>query len=333
MLFELFIIFNVLGKITAIPQFFKRDNEAVVWIYNEYLDMCLYLSDFVDEPVIYDYCDNTKSSKWYLCENDDGIYFKSVAYKDMCISSIKNKIVLSKCDENSVMKYIEASKFIKSKSKCLSVLDGEDDPDYLTLTNCDRNNKKLLFEISYRKPNKKGTTNTTTTTTTTTTTITTSAITTTKQSVPTINYKDKPKFIYNSLANKCLFAQAKLNQPPLIKSCKNNNMFKWILSPYPEGYLFSYAYTDRCLSVTNNIKMDTCNNNINTFKYTGEGTIYPSNNNDECLSTTEEDNDNDDNVYLNTCYDFDNQIWSFWDTNPYDIINVETQNVWVLTSI
>jgi len=59
----------------------------------------------------------------YLDKNDDGIYFKSVAYKDMWISAIKNK--LSKYDESSVMKYIEASKFIKSNNLCLSVLDGE----------------------------------------------------------------------------------------------------------------------------------------------------------------------------------------------------------------
>jgi len=47
MLLKLFIIFTVLSKIIAIPQFFKRDNEVVVWIYNEYIDMCLYVSDFV----------------------------------------------------------------------------------------------------------------------------------------------------------------------------------------------------------------------------------------------------------------------------------------------
>jgi len=145
----------------------------------------------------------------------------------MCISAIKNKIVLSKCDENSVMKYIEASKFVKSNNICLSVVGDEGGPDYLALKSCYGNNKKLIFEISNRSnrnSNKKATTTTTTTTTTITTIRTTSASTTT-QRVPTINYKDKPKFIYNFFTNKCLFSQAKLNQLSLIKRIISLNGF------------------------------------------------------------------------------------------------------------
>jgi len=326
MFFKLFIILCVLNKLTALPQILKRNNEAAIWIYNEYLDRCLYVSEYLDEPLTYDICDNTNNSKWYLDEDDNGIYFKSAFHKDMCMSAINNHIVLSKCDESAVMKYIEASKFIKSSNMCLSVIDDETDPDYLTLTNCNRNNKKLIFEISNRRPTKKVTSTATTTTTTTATTTTT---TTTTQSVPTINYSDKPKYLYNAFVNKCLFAQAKINQPPLIKDCKNNNRFKWYLS---KGYFLSYANTDRCLSISddvnNTLKVGTCSSNANTFVYTDEGSIFTSNNEDKCLSTNEDD-ENDDKIYLNTCYDFDNQIWSLWDTNPYDIINAETQTVWI----
>jgi len=146
---------------------------------------------------------------------NNGIYLKSAFHKDLCMSAINNQIVLSKCDESAVMKYIEASKFIYSNNMCLSVIDDETDPDYLTLTNFNRNNKKLIFEISNRRLTKKVTSIATTATTTTTTT------TTITQSVPSINYRDKPKYLYNAFVNKCLLTQAKIYQPPLIKDCKN----------------------------------------------------------------------------------------------------------------
>ena len=108
---------------------------------------------------------------WYIGEDDDGIYFMSASDKEFCISYVDDQIILAKCDENALMKYDEVSKFIKSDNMCISAIDDLRDEEFLRLTKCDRYNKKIFWEISYKKPTKK--INATTMTTTTTTTINT----------------------------------------------------------------------------------------------------------------------------------------------------------------
>ncbi|ORX64265.1 hypothetical protein BCR32DRAFT_287214 [Anaeromyces robustus] len=138
---------SVLNKIISLPGGSNsNNNNAAIWIYNEYLDSCLY----------------EKINKWYIDENDYGIILRSAINPDICISVITNENVLDNCGGNNIMYYNKGSKFINSDDgMCLGV---NDDEDYLTLNNCNRNNKKILWEISESKP-------TVTTTTTTTTTI------------------------------------------------------------------------------------------------------------------------------------------------------------------
>jgi hypothetical protein len=64
MILGIFIIVNVLNKINALPQDLKGNNKVSVWIYIEYLDSCLYASGYSDEPITYDYCNNSIVVYW-----------------------------------------------------------------------------------------------------------------------------------------------------------------------------------------------------------------------------------------------------------------------------
>jgi len=63
MILGIFIIGIVLNKIIALPQELRSNNKASVWIYNEYLNSCLYASGYSDEPITYDYCNNSIDNK------------------------------------------------------------------------------------------------------------------------------------------------------------------------------------------------------------------------------------------------------------------------------
>ncbi|KAG4081821.1 hypothetical protein H8356DRAFT_1438271, partial [Neocallimastix lanati (nom. inval.)] len=106
MILGIFIIVIFLNKIIALPQDLISNNKAVY--------SCLYASGYSDEPITYDNCNNSIDNKWYVGEDDYGIYFMSATNREMCISYVDNQIILAKCDENALMIYDEVSKFIKS---------------------------------------------------------------------------------------------------------------------------------------------------------------------------------------------------------------------------
>lgn len=275
MFFKFFIILCVLNKINAIPQKFKRDNESAIWIYNEYLDSCLYVSDFLNEPVVYDICDNTNNSKWYLDENDNGIYFKSATHKEMCLSAINDEIVLSECDENTAMKYIEAPKLIKNSNLCLSVIDDNNESEYLMLKNCDRNDKKLIFDIQVRRPNKKNI-------------ITTTTSTTTINQTPT----SKPVWIYNEYINGCLYAPEYINENLIYKECDSTDEYQWYIVNTKEGsYFKSKNNLDLCIRVSDNdnskLLMGDCDENAILRYHKADNTITSKFLDDMCLGDSD----------------------------------------------
>jgi len=145
MILGIFILVIFLNKIIALPQDLKSNNKASVWIYNEYLDCCLYASGYSDEPITYDNCNNSIDNKWYIGEDDDGIYFMSATDKELCISYVDDQIILANCDGNALMIYDDVSKFIKSDNMCVSAIDDLKEEEFLKLTKCDRHNKKNIL--------------------------------------------------------------------------------------------------------------------------------------------------------------------------------------------
>ena len=162
----------------------------------------------------------------------------SASDKEFCISYVDDQIILAKCDENALMKYDEVSKFIKSDNMCISAIDDLRDEEFLRLTKCDRYNKKIFWEISYKKPTKK--INATTMTTTTTTTINTT---------PT----SKPMQIYNDNTEKCLYAPEYEDEIPTYEKCNNIDNYQWyVASTKGETFFKSKSNLDLCLRVSDN---------------------------------------------------------------------------------
>ena len=262
MILGIFILVIFLNKIIALPQDLKSNNKASVWIYNEYLDSCLYASGYSDEPITYDNCNNSIDNKWYIGEDDDGIYFMSATDKELCISYVDDQIILANCDGNALMIYDDVSKFIKSDNMCVSAIDDLKEEEFLKLTKCDRHNKKIFWEISNRKPTKK--INTTTTTTT----------TKTINPTPTT----KPIWIYNEYTEKCLYAPDYEDEIPTYEMCDNTENYQWYVVNTKGGTFFkSKSNLDLCLRVSDNdnskVMMGECDTNAILRYRRNDGTI------------------------------------------------------------
>jgi len=128
----------------------SNSKSNAVLLYNKYYNKCLYAEPYTNEPITYEDCKNKDKYKWYYVNIDGSTYFKSASKENLCIRVSKNRIVLGNCDKNAIIKYIKTSKFIKRDDKCLSGIDDKDDLDsqyYVKLSNCDRHNKKQLWEF------------------------------------------------------------------------------------------------------------------------------------------------------------------------------------------
>ncbi|KAG4082270.1 hypothetical protein H8356DRAFT_1387100 [Neocallimastix lanati (nom. inval.)] len=328
MILGIFIIGIVLNKIIALPQELKSNNKASVWIYNEYLNSCLYASGYSDEPITYDYCNNSIDNKWYIGEDDDGIYFMSATDKEFCISYVDDQIKLAKCDENAIMKYDEVSKFIKSDNMCVSAIDDLSDEEFLRLTKCDRHNKKIFWEISYKKPTKK--INTTTTTTT----------TTTINPTPT----SKPMWIYNEYTEKCLYAPDYEDEIPTYEKCDNTDNYQWYVVSTKGGTFFkSKSNLDLCLRVSNNdnskIMMGECDTNAILRYRRNDGTITSKLSESLCLGNSISSSIKvaakiRNKVKLYDCDDEINedQIWMMLNSNPAKKFTTTTTTTTTTTS-
>ncbi|KAG4108358.1 hypothetical protein H8356DRAFT_918592 [Neocallimastix lanati (nom. inval.)] len=126
----------------------SNSKSDAIWLYNRYYNKCLYAE--LNEMITYEDCKNKDKYKWYYENIDGDTYFKSAYKENLCMRVNKNRIVLGNCDNNAVMKYIKTSKFIKRNDKCVSGIDDNDDLDsqfYVKLNNCDRHNKKQLWEF------------------------------------------------------------------------------------------------------------------------------------------------------------------------------------------
>jgi hypothetical protein len=128
----------------------SNSKSNAVLLYNKYYNKCLYAEPYTNEPITYEDCKNKDKYKWYYVNIDGSTYFKSASKENLCIRVSKNRIVLGNCDKNAIIKYIKTSKFIKRDDKCVSGIDDKDDLDsqyYVKLSNCDRRNKKQLWEF------------------------------------------------------------------------------------------------------------------------------------------------------------------------------------------
>jgi len=121
-----------------------------VWLYNKYYNKCLYTNGFKNEPITYEDCVDHNKYKWYFEKIDGNTYFISAAKHNLCMRAIKNRMTLGECDEKAILKYIKASKSIKSSNKCLSGIDDNDDPysQYeVKLSSCNRHDEKQMWEF------------------------------------------------------------------------------------------------------------------------------------------------------------------------------------------
>ena len=318
MIFKLFIIISILNKIIA--QNLRSNNKNPIWIYNEYLNSCLHAPLYPNDPITYDFCDNSNNNKWYIDENDDGIYFISATDREMCIANIDDEIVLAGCDENALMNYVDASKFIKSNDMCISIIDDLNDNDFLRLTKCDRHNKKIFWEISNKKPTKK--INTTTTTTT----------TTTINPTPT----SKPMWIYNEYTEKCLYAPEYEDEIPTYEKCDDTDNYQWYVVNTKGGTFFkSKSNLDLCLRISDNdnskVMMGECDTNAILRYRRNDGTIVSKLSDSLCLGNSIKSTikaatrirnkakfyDCDDEIY-------EDQIWTMLNSNPTKRITTST---------
>ncbi|ORX48719.1 hypothetical protein BCR36DRAFT_371207 [Piromyces finnis] len=175
----------------------------------------------------------------------------------MCILAINNEIVLNKCDENNVMKYIEASNLKKSNNMCLNIIDDENDPDYLTLKNCDRNNKKLIFRLLNKRSTKKATT-----------------------TIIIINQTpaSKPVRIYNEYTDKYLYGPDYYGETPTYEKCDiTTNYQLYIVNTKGGSYFKSKSNPDLCIRVSdydnNKLLMGDCDESAILCFRKNDGTI------------------------------------------------------------
>ena len=123
---------------------------SAVWLYNKYYNKCLYTNGFKNEPITYEDCADRNKYKWYFEKIDGNTYFISAAKQNLCLRVIKNRMTLGECDEKAILKYIKASKSIKSSNKCLSGIDDNNDPysQYeVKLSSCNRHDEKQMWEF------------------------------------------------------------------------------------------------------------------------------------------------------------------------------------------
>jgi len=86
--------------------------------------------------------------------------------------------------------------------------------------------------------------------TTTSTSIATAVITNTSiPSVPTLDSKAKPVYLYNTKLNECLVAQVNLDKKPKIHEYGEYTNHKWYIDLYPTGYIRSYAFPEKCITI------------------------------------------------------------------------------------
>jgi hypothetical protein len=139
---------QILWKYSSTNSFNPKSD--AVWLYNKYYNKCLYTSGFKNEPITYEDCVDHNKYKWYFEKIDGNTYFISAAKHNLCMRVIKNRMTLGECDEKAILKYIKASKSIKSGNKCLSGIDDNDDPysQYeLKLSSCNRHDEKQMWEF------------------------------------------------------------------------------------------------------------------------------------------------------------------------------------------
>jgi len=130
-----------------------QENKQYVLLFNRYYHRCLYAASKVGKNVRYEDC-NKKSNnfKWYFEIFNKKSYLKSAINDNICLIVDEDKIITGKCNENidkALISYYDPNNYIKFKNQCISGIENANDEDsfhYLTLTNCNKNNKKMIWE-------------------------------------------------------------------------------------------------------------------------------------------------------------------------------------------
>jgi len=363
---------------TSTPIVPTLDSKAKpVYLYNTKLNECLVAQVNLDKkPKIHE-CGEYTNHKWYIDPYPTG-YIRSYAFPERCITILdapNGKVKVSNCtindDGNNIFEVTNEG-FIKSTltDECLGKGDKLNDPtnaDGGYLKSC-TNADDQLWQMREKLPNdfvntttSAATTITISTTTSIATTIPTNtstsiatAVTTSTStsvatavttnistpSVPTLDSKAKPVYLYNIKLNECLVAQVNLDKKPKIHECGEYTNHKWYIDPYPTGYIRSYAFPERCITILDapngKVKVSNCTINDdgnNIFEVTNEGFIK-STLTDECLGKGDKLNDptNADGGYLKSCTNADDQLWQMWEKFPYDFVNTQNKTVWIYNS-
>ncbi|ORX77646.1 hypothetical protein BCR32DRAFT_283016 [Anaeromyces robustus] len=150
---------------------------------------------------------------------------------------------------------------------------------------------------------------------------------------PTVNPNATPKWIYNPSAKICLWALSAIDKKPRIWECGEDEDFKWYLSPYPKGYIYSAYYEGRCFTlmdpVNGKIKVSDCTKASSyEFNY-DEGLLYLDNDHSKCMGIGDGDPTNDNGAYLRPCKKDADQKWEIWDRNPSSVINADYKIIWI----
>ncbi|KAL6632130.1 hypothetical protein U3516DRAFT_837395 [Neocallimastix sp. 'constans'] len=340
------------------PSGSSNSKTRIVWIYNRKINRCLSVGlNINDRPTAFE-CRNSNRYQWEIPVSGDG-FFKNVR-EGWCLhvndinSDKESNIVMGKCDGYAVIKDIsstyngESIISILGENKCLDSINLADPTTTdLKLSVCNKNNDFQHWEIRTTFPGDvvkcgKGYGNCP------------SGQCCSKDGIcgtmdnqcgtgcqpsygkchsnisTTIASNAKPKWIYNASVDKCLYTKGKgiYDYNLLMKDCEDNNKFKWYISPYPKGYFHSASLTDYCLTVNssnNNMAIRDCDSST-ALDYTDDGIIYSVDiGNGECMSAS----GSSSNINLKTCNKSDEQIWSVWDRNPYEITRLKTRTVWI----
>jgi len=335
------------------PSKMLKQKTQIVWIYNRYLNKCIFRGNNYNGRPYYYECWNTNYDKWEIPISGDG-FIKNIE-KGWCLNVYdidKGDIIMGECNNNSTIKDINSTYNKESiistlnENKCLDSYNS--DINTLVLNKCNKENIAQHWEIRTSFPydiikcgkgvgncpsgqccSKEGICGTMNDHCGTGCQSTYGKC---QSNIPvTIDSNAKPKWIYNASTDKCLYALETSNQFDKrlrLKDCEDNKRFKWLISPYPKGYFHSATFTDYCLNVnTANNKMEINDCDVsNTFEYTIDGIIYSTDIGDEkCMSI----GNGIDNTKLETCTKSDAQLWSVWDKNPYEITRAPTRSVWI----
>eukprot|EP00833_Pecoramyces_ruminatium_P017380 jgi/Orpsp1_1/1191412/evm.model.d7180000085589.1 len=327
----------------------------IVWLYNRKLNKCVHTGKNYNDRPHFNGCWDSKAAMWEIPLSGDGFYKNVQNGLCMRVNDANNgEVLMGKCDGNAIIKDINSSYnresiiFSADKTKCLDTDNPSDLNSFILKFNpCNKQHYQQHYEIRTTLPSKEvkcgnGIGNCP------------SGQCCSKDGVcgtmddhcgtgcqssygrcfssisTSISSNDESKWIYNASADKCLYFKGSsiYDRKVFLKDCEDNKRFKWYYSPHPKGYIHSAAETDYCLNINynqNQMAMNDCDSS-SAFEYANEGIIYSLDiGNNKCMGV----GSNHDDTSFEKCIQSDDQKWTLWNRNPYEITKKETRTVWI----